>query len=58
MQELNKFEIDSHNVIINQVLYDEEGAFTTSFTFLFSFSLSECACLKQELTIAWSSLLL
>ena len=24
MQELNKFEIDSHNVIINQVLYDEE----------------------------------
>ena len=30
MQELNKFEIDSHNVIINQVLYDEEGAFTTS----------------------------
>lgn len=24
VQELNKFEIDSHNVIINQVLYDEE----------------------------------
>lgn len=57
MQELNKFEIDSHNVIINQVLYDEEGAFT-SFAVVFSFSLSECGCLKQELTIAWSSLLL
>lgn len=30
VQELSKFEIDTHNIIINQVLYDEEGEFTCS----------------------------
>ena len=30
MQELTKFEIDTHNIIINQVLYDEEGMPTVS----------------------------
>lgn len=27
MQELAKFEIDSHNIIINQVIFDEEGKY-------------------------------
>ena len=41
VQELAKFEIDTHNIIINQVLYDDEGA-----TFCrFFFSLSICAYL-------------
>ncbi|XP_068330287.1 ATPase GET3A-like [Pyrus communis] len=29
VQELTKFEIDTHNIIINQVLYDEEGTEST-----------------------------
>lgn len=32
VQELAKFEIDTHNIIINQVLYDEDGEFTCSHT--------------------------
>ena len=31
VQELTKFEIDTHNIIINQVIYDEEGEASTSF---------------------------
>jgi arsenite-transporting ATPase len=27
VQELAKFEIDSHNIIINQVIFDEEGKY-------------------------------
>lgn len=48
VQELNKFEIDSHNVIINQVLYAEEGI--QLHISVLSFSISGSACLKQQLT--------
>jgi len=35
VQELTRFEIDTHNIIINQVLYDVEGTQTSSIVFPF-----------------------
>lgn len=37
VQELTKFEIDTHNIIINQVLYDEEGMPTMSIVSFYMF---------------------
>ena len=40
VQELTKFEIDTHNIIINQVLYDDEGNMTYSLYFIYFLFLS------------------
>ena len=51
VQELAKFEIDTHNIIINQVLYDEEGQASTCFCLFQSSLPGWCTCYEEKLIL-------
>lgn len=49
VQELTKFEIDTHNIIINQVLYDDEGSGLAMLLMSYTFCISLCQLMKYYL---------